>query len=110
MATKKTTTKKAKATTEERSLRVPQRIVELQKRSLEGQHKAFDRTFEAVDSFRERREDRVNEWMKASRFVPTEVAELATEWTDASRNMRSTYRKSVDKSFSIAENWVEGLA
>lgn len=109
MATKKTTAKKTETATESR-FRVPQRIVELQKRSLETQHKAFSRTFEAVESLRERNEDRVNEWMKDSRFVPAELAELSKEWTTASRTMRSTYRNSVDKSFSLAESWVDTLA
>ena len=89
---------------------MPQRIVDLQKRSLETQHKAFSRTFEAVENVRERNEDRVNEWMKDSRFVPAHLAELSKEWTAASRTMRSTYRNSVDKSFSLAESWVDTLA
>ena len=110
MATKKTTQKKSEPKATENRLRVPQRLVELQKRNLETQHKAFDRTFEAVESFRERNEDRVNEWMKGSRFVPEHLAALSEEWTAASRSMRSTYRKSVDKTFSIAENWVDALA
>ncbi len=107
MATKKTT-KKAESTS--RTIKMPQTIIDLQKRNLERQHKAFDRTFEAVDSFRERREDRVNAWLKDARFVPTEIAEMAAEWTAASRDMRATYKKSVDKSFALAGSWVEGLS
>ena len=114
--TRKTTAKKAatskssETSSRERRFKIPQRAIELQSNMLERQKAAFGRSFEFVSGLQERQEDVVNDLLGRTDLIPGEITELAKLWTETNRAMRESYRDSVDRSFDLAEQWVQGLA
>lgn len=132
--TKKTATKKAKADAKEAQAEVKQaagnvrdaaskmgdaarhagrsmaqRSLEAQKRAIDFQRSSFNRTFDAVNSFRERQEDRLVSWMENADRVPAEARELYQNWVWYSRTARGTFHQAVEKSFDIADGYFDKM-
>ena len=117
MATAKTkkTAKKAEETAEsageaikEGTVRLRNRVIDGQKRVLDFQRSTFDRTFDAVASFAEKREDALTSWMENTERTPNELQAAYSAWVGAARTTRETYRDAVIKTFDLAEQWTEG--
>jgi hypothetical protein len=106
MATKTTAKAKTEIKDEVKSLR--DRAIDAQKRVIDFQESAFDRTFEAFVSLRERQEEAVTNWLDKAERVPTEVKEATHQWINFARTTRQTYRDAVAKNFDLATQWVEG--
>ncbi|REJ73411.1 MAG: hypothetical protein DWQ36_02365 [Acidobacteria bacterium] len=84
------------------------RVIDGQKRVLDFQRSTFDRTYDAVISFAEKREDALSDWMKNNERVPAELRDTYAAWVWATRTGRSSYREAVIKTFDLAEQWTEG--
>ena len=84
------------------------RMLDGQKRVLDFQRSTFDRTFDAVVSFAEKREDAMTDWMKNNERLPEELKDTYATWIWATRTGRSSYREAVIKTFDLAEQWTEG--
>ena len=113
--TKKTAAKSAEETTENAtdaikkgSARLRNRLIDGQKRVLDFQRSTFDRSFDAVASFAEKREDALTNWMENSERLPEEIQAAYGAWIGAARTTRETYRDAVIKTFDLAEQWTEG--
>lgn len=115
MASKKTTKKAAAPKTAEKkpettARKFAGRALDLQKNLLERQHSMFDRTYEVVTGLQERQEDAVNKMLERSKYIPEQIADMAELWTGTNRQARKNYKRSVDKSFALVTDWVDGLA
>lgn len=86
---------------------VRNRMLDGQKRLLDFQRSSFDRTFDAVVSFAEKREDELGDWMKKNERLPEELKDTYATWVWASRTGRASYREAVIKTFDLAEQWTE---
>lgn len=107
MAETKKTTKSPEAA--ERRFRIPGGVLRLQKRVLEGQRTMFDTSYNAWSALREGQENALHGWLDTASFVPQELKEVAQAWTDTSRQSREGYKETVEKSFELIEQWVDGL-
>lgn len=88
---------------------VAQRTIEAQKRMLDFQRSTFERGFEAVNTVRERQEDRVGSWMENADQVPTEAREMYQNWLWYSRTARGTFHQAVEKSFDLADQYYDRI-
>lgn len=111
--TKKAQTSKARAkkTSEtSRRIQIPTQVLDFQKRLLQGQQTLFDTTYNALTAVQDNQEKVWGSALEQASFVPTQVRELAEAWSENRRQARESYKETVDKSFSLVEEWIDGLS
>jgi len=105
--TKKKTASKTTKTA--RRIEMPASILDLQKRVVNGQRALFDTTFSAVSALQDNQAKAWNRALEGAPFVPTQAREIAQAWSDNRRAARESYKAVVDQSFTLYEEWVDGL-
>ena len=111
--TKKAETTKARAKkTAETSprIQIPTQVLDFQKRVLQGQQTLFDTTYNALTAVQDNQEKVWGSALERASFVPAQYRELAEAWSANRRQTRESYKETVDKSFSLVEEWIDGLA
>ena len=111
--TKKAETKKANAKkTAETSprIQIPTQVLDFQRRALHGQQTLFDTTYNALTAVQDNQDRVWGSALEQASFVPAQVRELAEAWSAIRRQARESYKETVDKSFSLVEEWIDGLS
>ena len=105
------TKKKAasKTTKTARRIEVPSSIIDLQKRVVNGQRALFDTTFSAVSAMQDNQAKAWNAVLERAPFVPEQAREIAQAWSANRSAARESYKAVVDQSFTLYEEWVDGL-
>lgn len=106
-AKKSTTTKKQE---EARYIQVPTQLLDFQKRVLKGQHTVFETAYNALTAVRENQEKVWGNALERASFVPAQAREIAEVWGENRRRARESYKETMDRSFALAEEWIDGLA
>lgn len=108
MSTAKSTSKKeGTAADTESQFRVPGPVIKFNRQVLEGQRSLFDSTFDMVSSLQENSENALQNALEKSRFVPSEVRQIAEAWIGTARTLRTNYKAAVDKSYELTEAWFD---
>ncbi len=108
MAQKKTTASKTE--TAAPAFKVPAGVVEFQKKVLNGQRSIFQNSYKFFDSFQENQEKVLHGALGRASFLPAEATAIAEAWTETRKGVRESYKNTVDQSFNLAEQWIDGLA
>ena len=106
--TKKTTAKKSQSAAPR--IDIPSRLIDFQKRILNGQKAAFDSTFNAVTAVQDSQDKAFHGLLDRASFVPEEAKEIAETWAENRRSARESYKETVHRSFTLVEEWMDGLA
>ena len=113
---KKTTTAKPKAESARQSaesarkIQIPTQLLDFQKRLLKGQQTFFDTAYNAVTAVQENQEKAWGGALENASFIPTPALKIAEVWSDNRRRARESYKETVDRSFALAEQWIDGLS
>ncbi len=107
---KTSTTKENKTSETSRRIQIPTQMLDFQKRLLQGQQTLFDTAYNALTAVQDNQEKVWGSALEQASFVPTQVRELAEAWSANRREARESYKETVDKSFSLVEEWIDGLA
>ena len=108
-ATKKTATPKNEETATRR-IEIPSQVIDFQKRVLDGQRAFFDTAYNAVTAAQDSQENVWNGLLERTSFVPDQAQEISSAWADNRREARESYKEVVHRSFSLVEEWIDGLA
>lgn len=106
MTEKKTTAKKTAA----KKINVPSGVIEFQKKVLNGQRSVFQSSYKFFNSFQENQEKVLHGALGRASFLPAEATAIAEAWTETRKGVRESYRNTVDQSFALAEQWIDGLS
>ena len=108
--TKKTTTTKQKTEDAAPRFQVPTQVLDIQKRVLKGQQTFFDTAYNAMTAVQENQEKLWGSALERASFVPAPALKIAEVWGENQRRARESYKETVDRSFALAEEWIDGLA
>jgi len=106
--TKKNTQASQKQTA--RKIEIPTQVVDIQKRVLNGQRALFDTTFNAVSTMQDSQAKAWNGLLERSSMIPAQVREISEAWQENRREARDSYKETVDRSFALVEDWIDGLS
>ena len=90
-------------------IQIPTQVLDLQKRILKGQQTFFETSYNAVTAVQENRENMWASALDRASFVPAQLREIADVWAQNRRQARESYKETVDRSFALAEEWIDGL-
>ena len=107
--TKKTATPKSEEKTA-RTIEIPSQVIDFQKRVLDGQRAFFDTAFNAVTAAQDSQESAWNGLLDRASFVPEQAQEISQVWAENRREASESYKAVVHRSFSLVEEWIDGLA
>ncbi len=82
---------------------VRRQVIEFQKATFEG-------TFDAIVAFQDQQEQFLNNLLERTTLVPDEGREVITEWIETFKRGREDFKKSVDRSYELVEQYFDRTA
>lgn len=95
------TSRKERLTKGMRGIR--RQVIEFQKATFEG-------TFDAIVAFQDQQEQFLNNLLERTTVVPDEGREVIHEWIETFKRGREDFKKSVDRSYELVEQYFDRTA
>jgi hypothetical protein len=82
---------------------IRRQVIEFQKATFEG-------TFDAIVAFQDQQEQFLNNLLERTTVVPDEGREVIHEWIETFKRGREDFKKSVDRSYELVEQYFDRTA